>query len=302
MNRYVEYLEDSPTGRTATTGSVASMLSAKVDFDTMMYLSRFGFGVGRADPLMSLEVEQYMEREGHRKYEVRCALRLPELAALVADKQELQVEGLFDVLPLTWSCWKRLFELRENLHEPVKECLGASYEKHFKNAPFALRIGLSGTLERLDLWVQRLGELICQKQLQGRCLALVLRFLDAPAPEESEDGTLKPKANFGSEKCLRDGDREFTIREWRSNWQLELKTRLINLGAQPQVWERHVSLRDDAGEKLLVKCREDKYPYVMYSNSSLKGQPIRFPVTVTVGACVLQDRWAEPAECVVRCD
>eukprot|EP00913_Durusdinium_trenchii_P014996 g14066.t1 len=240
VNRYVEYLEDS-------------------------------FGVGRADPLMSLEVEQYMEREGHRKYEVRCALRLPELAALVADKQELQVEGLFDVLPLTWSCWKRLFELRENLYEPVKE----------------------GT---------------------DRCLALVLRFLDAPAPEESEDGTLKPKANFGSEKCLRDGDREFTIREWRSNWQLELKTRLINLGAQPQVWERHVSLRDDAGEKLLVKCREDagfqggplfpcdKYPYVMYSNSSLKGQPIRFPVTVTVGACVLQDRWAEPAECVVRCD
>lgn len=30
---------------------------------------RRGFGVGRADPLMSLEVEQYMEREGHRKYE-----------------------------------------------------------------------------------------------------------------------------------------------------------------------------------------------------------------------------------------
>ena len=32
-----------------------------------------------------------------------------------------------------------------------------------------------------------------------------------------------------------------------------------------------------------------------------KGQPIHFPVTVTVDACVLADRWAEPAECVVRC-
>lgn len=302
VNRYVEKLEDSPTGPTATTVSIASLVSStKVDFDTMMYLSRFGFGLGNFDPVMSLEVEQYMERQGHRKYEVRCALHLPESATPVTDKKELQVDALFDVLPLTWSCWKRLYELRENLYEPVKECLGASYDKHFKNAPFALRIGISGTLERLDLWVQRLGELVSEKMLPGRCLALILRFLDAPAPEEAEDGTLRPKANFGSEKCLTHGDREFRIREWRSNWQLELKTRLLNLGAQPQVWERHVVLCDDAGEKLLAKCREDGYPYVTYSNSSLKGQPIHFPVTVTVDACVLADRWAEPAECVVRC-
>eukprot|EP00435_Cladocopium_sp_Y103_P024070 s613_g5.t2 len=288
VNRYVENLEDSPTGPTATTVSIASL------------------------------VEQYMERQGHRKYEVRCALRLPESATPVTHKKELQVDALFDVLPLTWSCWKRLYELREDLYEPVKDCLGASYDKHFKNAPFALRIGISGTLERLDLWVQRLGELVSEKLLPGRCLALILRFLDAPAPEEAEDGTLRPKANFGSEKCLTHGDREFRIREWRSNWQLELKTRLLNLGAQPQVWERHVVLCDDAGEKLLAKCREDVmsgnssmtcvrftlgleqdgYPYVTYSNSSLKGQPIHFPVTVTVDACVLADRWAEPAECV----
>jgi hypothetical protein len=32
-----------------------------------------------------------------------------------------QVDALFDVLPLTWSCWKRLYELRENLYEPVKD-------------------------------------------------------------------------------------------------------------------------------------------------------------------------------------
>lgn len=108
--------------------------------------------------------------------------------------------------------------------------------------------GISGTLERLDLWVQRVGELVTEKLLYGRssarmavafcclmilmgiflfqtlvfwlviwgCLALILRldqffldpnlinlwlrvtllcvrFLDAPAPEEAEDGTLKPK-------------------------------------------------------------------------------------------------------------
>ena len=29
-----------------------------------------GFGLGNFDPVMSLKVEQYMERQGHRKYEV----------------------------------------------------------------------------------------------------------------------------------------------------------------------------------------------------------------------------------------
>lgn len=29
-----------------------------------------GFGLGNFDPVMSLEVEKYMERQGHRKYEV----------------------------------------------------------------------------------------------------------------------------------------------------------------------------------------------------------------------------------------
>ena len=52
----------------------------------MMYLSRFGFG--HSSPVMSLAVEQYMEREGHRKYELRCALRLPEAAH--SEKKELQ--------------------------------------------------------------------------------------------------------------------------------------------------------------------------------------------------------------------
>ena len=30
------------------------------------------------------------------------------------------MEPLFDVLPMTWTCWKRLYELREQLYEPVK--------------------------------------------------------------------------------------------------------------------------------------------------------------------------------------
>eukprot|EP00438_Fugacium_kawagutii_P007930 Skav203712 [mRNA] locus=scaffold259:546792:549035:- [translate_table: standard] len=84
-------------------------------------------------------------------------------------------------------------------------------------------LGINGTLERLDLWVQRLGELVSEKLLPGgssvgppAASGVVVTFLDAPAPEEGEDGTLKPK-----------------------------------------VWERHVALCDDAGEKLLVKCRED---------------------------------------------
>lgn len=112
--------------------------------------------------------------------------------------------------------------------------------------------GISGTLERLDLWVQRVAELVTEKLLYGRSWArmavafcwwfwwafyiiflfhtlfyrlwsedvwlsssgwtnsfwthlmnlrlhvtlLCVRFLDAPAPEEAEDGTLKPKVRM----------------------------------------------------------------------------------------------------------
>ena len=81
----MEYLSEAPVA--VTERSCGSSCS---DWDTMMYLSRFGFG--HSSPVMSLAVEQYMEREGHRKYELRCALRLPEAAH--SEKKELQaVEG-----------------------------------------------------------------------------------------------------------------------------------------------------------------------------------------------------------------
>ncbi|CAJ1454765.1 unnamed protein product [Effrenium voratum] len=291
INRYVD-AEDAKC-------EITQSASLNADWETMMYLSRFGYGV--ANPVMSLSVEQVMEREGHRKYELRCALRLPEKQQkpCVPEKQQLQVEPLFDVLPMTWTCWKRLYELREQLYEPVKECLGSAYGAHFADTPFALRISLTGTLERLDAWAERLALLASDNKLHARCMALILRFLEAPAPEEAEDGMLKPKANL-AEKQLTNGDtRCFVIREWRSDWQLELKTKLLQLGAGPEVWQRHVAVQDDSGAKLAAKCREDGYPYVTFVDGKLKGQPIRFPVTVHVDASVLSsDRWAEPAECV----
>ncbi|OLP84920.1 hypothetical protein AK812_SmicGene34157 [Symbiodinium microadriaticum] len=236
------------------------------------------------------------------------------------------------------TTWKRLFELREQLYEPVKEYLGAGYEAHFASAPFALRIGaacLVNTAERLDAWVERLSE-------------LVNKFLDAPAPVEKEDGTLQPQANFSGDRSLTGGSREFTIREWqlglwnlqsvgtldpakgppsdgsecamqlkkqykmypelettsfrRSDWQKELKAKLLQLGAAQQAWKNHVHIKDDTGSQLIAKCREDGYPYVTFMDAANKGQPIQFPVYVTVDAAVLQDRWAEPIEFVVTCD
>ena len=111
--------------------------------------------------------------------------------------------------------WTQFSDLPKlNWYIPIsQECLGASYDKHFKHAPFALRIGhftdifeyiwqfdlqhegsmdpkqeftsfqdvgfnfcqfvwgISGTLERLDLWVQRVGELVTEKLLYGRSSA-----------------------------------------------------------------------------------------------------------------------------------
>lgn len=298
INQYVEYREEGGT-------SPSGALPTQSDWESRMYLSKFGYGLQASDPVLSLAVERYMDRDGHRKYEVRCALRLPEKAATAAsrdDKEKLQVDALFTVLPLSWTTWKRLFELREQLYEPVKEYLGAGYEAHFASAPFALRIGLVNTAERLDAWVERLSELVNKRLLQGRLLGAILRFLDAPAPVEKEDGTLQPQANFSGDRSLTGGSREFTIREWRSDWQKELKAKLLQLGAAQQAWKNHVHIKDDTGSQLIAKCREDGYPYVTFMDAANKGQPIQFPVYVTVDAAVLQDRWAEPIEFVVTCD
>lgn len=54
-------------------------------------------------------------------FQVTASRDVPHLLQVTSPAAPDEVEGLFDVLPLTWSCWKRLFELRENLYEPVKE-------------------------------------------------------------------------------------------------------------------------------------------------------------------------------------
>eukprot|EP00931_Biecheleriopsis_adriatica_P031370 TRINITY_DN18403_c0_g1_i1.p1 TRINITY_DN18403_c0_g1~~TRINITY_DN18403_c0_g1_i1.p1 ORF type:complete len:311 (-),score=78.90 TRINITY_DN18403_c0_g1_i1:229-1161(-) len=268
--------------------------------DARLYLSRFGYGLAGIEPQLDLGVEGCREKEGRTKYEVRCALRLPEEQTAkepVRKTQEpLQVDALFDVLPLCWTCWRRLGELREQLYDPVKDSLGSAYDTHFANSPFAMRIALTGNTERLHAWMDTLAECANKKLLPVQLLAMILRCLEAPAPEEGEDGVLLQQGNIRKERRLQGGSLEFTIAEWRSNWQVELKERLLKLGTTVAEWEIHVSLRDASDTKLLVKCREDGYPYVTPVDSALKGQPIHFPVVVTVQSVVIRDQWATKSQ------
>ena len=78
---------------------------------------------------------------------------------------------------VTLACFGRIYLLLSvskphtsilfNIHR-FHSCLGVP---HFTVESWAG--GISGTLERLDLWVQRLGELVSEKMLPGRPLAAI---------------------------------------------------------------------------------------------------------------------------------
>eukprot|EP00440_Ansanella_granifera_P041109 gb/GFBE01044575.1/.p1 GENE.gb/GFBE01044575.1/~~gb/GFBE01044575.1/.p1 ORF type:complete len:299 (+),score=46.09 gb/GFBE01044575.1/:1-897(+) len=273
VQKYVEPVE-----------SDCNVSTKESEWDTMLYLSRFGYGLAGVEPQMHLSVDGHKEREGHTKYEIRCALRLGDSESVQKQKGKdgLQVDALFTVLPLSWSCWRRLAELRELLHEPLKKGLGGAYDANFAETPFAQRLGVSGTSDRLNAWVAKLAECVNRKLLRPRLIAFLLRFLDAPAPEEGEDGMLHPRDNFGKEHRLSNGGVEFRIGEWRSSWQVELKAKLLGLGIAEADWSARVTLRDDGDVQLSIKCREDGHPYVTQVESVRKGQPIHFPVLVRI--------------------
>lgn len=279
-------------------GAGGSGLAQKADWDTMLYLSRFGYGLVGSEPELHLNLEGHMNKEGHSKYEIRCALRLkeePETRGPAAAAQQGSAE-FFNVLPMIWTCWKRLGELRDQLYEPVRRSLGSSYEAHFAKAPFALMGGPPGTTDRLELWMGRLAEIVNKKLLPVKFSATLLSFLEAPAPEEGDDGFLRRQSNFREERRLPGGALQFVICEWRSDWQVELKAKILGLGVKEADWDDNLQLQDDHGAALRLKCREDGHPYVVQKERVTQGQPINFPVLVTAKGVPAREDEADQAK------
>merc|ERR1711924_88808 len=64
------------------------------------------------------------------------------------------------VLPMQWICKKRLSNIRDNLHDPIKDCMFDLYAVHFGATPFAHHGAPPGTTGRLNAWLGSLAKCI----------------------------------------------------------------------------------------------------------------------------------------------
>lgn len=145
--------------------------------DHQRYLWRFGFGRGGPDPVLQICASGHIEEDGHTRYLLDLSLRPSAQGGSVAS--------------CSWRCKRRLAELREYLHDPVKEAMGAEYQTHFADCHFAHRGAPPGTTARLDGWLSALAACVSRGVLTPPLCASVLRALDAPVPEDSEAALLQ---------------------------------------------------------------------------------------------------------------
>lgn len=121
---------------------------------------------------LTLKEEAHEEHAGHTWYLIDCTLigggtaRLGESGAL------------------SWVAPRRLAQLRDSLHDPVKAVLGDAYADIFADAPFASRGGFGGTTAKLQRWLPTLAGMINDKQLSPANVAMVLMFFLGPPPKQ----------------------------------------------------------------------------------------------------------------------
>eukprot|EP00930_Biecheleria_cincta_P056308 TRINITY_DN42453_c0_g1_i1.p1 TRINITY_DN42453_c0_g1~~TRINITY_DN42453_c0_g1_i1.p1 ORF type:complete len:238 (-),score=36.24 TRINITY_DN42453_c0_g1_i1:243-956(-) len=134
--------------------------------DPQRFLWRFGyFRPGK--PQLEILVDGHEEDAGHTFYILVCTLR-------------------HGAKVLRWQCKKRLSDLR-GLHDEAKALLGQdAYSGIFVEAPFARAGGLPGTTGRLRVWLERLAQAANGGRLPTQLLATLVRFLEAPIPQESD--------------------------------------------------------------------------------------------------------------------
>jgi len=118
---------------------------------------------------LDLDVLSHHEEDGHTYYTILCRLR--------------GLEG--DGWTLEWEPKRRLAQLRDSLHDPVKESLGGLYDHYFAAARFALRGGLPGTTDRLQAWCRVLANCISNCLVSPGTVATTLLFLQPPAASAS---------------------------------------------------------------------------------------------------------------------
>lgn len=123
-------------------------------------------------PELCFRLAGHEQHAGHTWYLVECELHFGERAGGGS---------------VQWPAPRRLTQLRNDLHDPVKLWMGDSYDLHFVAARFAKLGGPPGTTARLSAWLTALAGAINSGQAAPCIAALTLTFFQAPLPEGAPD-------------------------------------------------------------------------------------------------------------------
>lgn len=141
------------------------------------YLSVYGYEAAdpttwraRQGPTFDLQVQGHDEVEGHTLYLLKGSLKA----------------GMLGAAGLEWRTRRRLVQLREDLHDSIKEELDETYRLYFASAPFAHQGGIPGTTARLNTWCGALASCVNSGKAPPTVVALVLHFLEAPEPPQGQ--------------------------------------------------------------------------------------------------------------------
>jgi len=126
-------------------------------------------GANSSASVLQCSLQKHSQAGGHTWYTIDCVLSYPTSA-----NRE----------PLQWSVRRRLLQLREHLHDVLKDDLGdENYADAFANAPFVMKGGLMpGTVARLASWLEACARCISLRKPSPSAVAQALQVLDAPDP------------------------------------------------------------------------------------------------------------------------
>eukprot|EP00930_Biecheleria_cincta_P061918 TRINITY_DN47466_c0_g1_i1.p1 TRINITY_DN47466_c0_g1~~TRINITY_DN47466_c0_g1_i1.p1 ORF type:complete len:291 (+),score=51.57 TRINITY_DN47466_c0_g1_i1:55-927(+) len=159
--------------------------------DPARYLWRFGFRPPSRRPVITLTLQGHAEVDGRTMYKILCKIRsMPQSGPNSANSAH----------DIVWTRQARLADLREHLHDPLKDARPEEYKRIFKNTPFASRGGIPGTTDRLNAWMATLASwCTTPHSMPASTISFILRFLQAPVPYSSEQELVE---TFGKcEEC-----------------------------------------------------------------------------------------------------
>mmetsp|Transcript_70563 Transcript_70563/g.147793 ORF Transcript_70563/g.147793 Transcript_70563/m.147793 type:complete len:450 (-) Transcript_70563:156-1505(-) len=171
-----------------------------IDADNWLHLTMIG-------PTLSMKVEVSREWPGHAEhcghtwYMIDCCMKGKFDKHSIADEgngnpqQIIMLDAEQDCEVYSWRAPRRLAQLRDCLHDRVKEVLGDDYPKYFGDTPFARYMGPPGTTDRLAKWLDRLAEVVNKGVFRPSLVAKILAFLRGPAVSKSDTEGL---SNSGS--------------------------------------------------------------------------------------------------------